>query len=225
MSRLYLRGFAQRAADTPSDQPLRFIIATEGRKADGIDLRMDNLDLERFRANPVVMYGHDYWGRESLPIGRAENIDVDGPNLLADTIFDTDDDFARTVERKYRGGFLNAVSVGFDLRDVDPETGVPGEWELIEYSAVPIPLDPDAVVESGRQRSLALATAFAEAREGKVLSAANKQLVEEAIDTLTSLLSAADDDPDDPDRGVNGGGRSIAVDRLGVEHLETLARA
>lgn len=215
MSRLYLRGHAQRAED---DKPLRFIIATEGRKADGIDLRMDNLDLERFRSNPVVMYGHDYWGRGSLPIGRAENIEIDGSTLLADTIFDPDDDFAATVERKYRGGYLNAVSVGFDLRDVDPETGVPSSWELIEYSAVPVPLDPDAIVESGRQRALASALALAEAREGKVLSAANTTLVEQAIETLKGLLDVTETDDDEPRSDT------LAVARLRVEHLERLAR-
>lgn len=214
MSRMYLRGFAQRADD---DKPLRFIVATEGKKADGLDLRMDGLSLERFEANPVVMYGHDYYGRDSLPIGRAENIRIDGPNLLADTIFDPDDEFAQQVERKYRGGFLNAVSVGFDIRNLDPDTGVVDSWEMIEYSAVPIPLDPDAVVESGRQRALALATAFVEAREGKVLSSGNKQLVEQAIETLTSLLQATEKVDDEP-RGLDP-----AAARLRVEQMERLA--
>lgn len=215
--RLYLRGIAQRAESDP-DKPLRFIVATEGKKADGLDLRMSGLNLDRFRSNPVVMYGHDYWGRESLPIGRAENIEVDGPNLLADTIFDPDDEFAQRVEGKYRGGFLNAVSVGFDIRKIDPETGVVDEWEMIEYSAVPVPLDPDAVVESGRQRSLALATAFAEVRAGKVLSTKNKQLVEQAIETLTSLLATAEPDADDEPRGFDP-----AAARLRLEHMERLA--
>lgn len=220
MSRLYLRGFAQRA-DGDGDGPMRFIVATEGKKADGLDLRMDGLDLDRYRANPVVMYGHDYFGRDSLPIGRAENIEVDGPNLLSDTVFDPDDEFAQRVEAKYRGGFLNAVSVGFDIRGIDPETGVVDEWEMIEYSAVPVPLDPDAVVESGRARALAVASALAEAREGQALSTADRGAVEQAIEALTALL--APPDADDPPRADDG--LSVAAARLGVEHLETLARA
>lgn len=228
MSHLYLRGFAQRD-DADPGKPLRFIIATEGRKADGIDLRMDRLDLDRFRANPVVLYGHDYWGRGSLPIGRAENIEIDGDQLSADTIFDPDDEFARQVESKYRGGFLNAVSVGFDLHGVDPDSGIPERWELIEYSAVPVPLDPEAVVASGRQRAVAMAAAITEAREGKVLSADNQQLVQDAIDQLSSLLASAGDDNDDND-GANGDGdeprtgRSLDAVRLRVRHLEALAR-
>jgi hypothetical protein len=216
MSKLYLRGFAQRAEDDTAG-PIRFVVATEGKKADGLDLRMDGLNLDRFRANPVVMYGHDYRGRDSLPIGRAENIEVDGPNLLADTIFDPDDEFAQRVEGKYRGGFLNAVSVGFDIRAIDPETGVVNEWEMIEYSAVPVPLDPDAVVESGRQRAIAFATALTEARDGGALDSGNRSLVEEAIETLSGLLSATEKDDDEP-RGL-----APAAARLRVEQMQRLA--
>lgn len=222
MNRLYLRGFAQRAEGDDPERPLRFIVATEGKKADGLDLRMSGLNLDRFRANPVVMYGHDYWGRESLPIGRAENIEVDGPNLLADTIFDPDDDFAQQVERKYRNGFLNAVSVGFDVRKIDPETGVVDEWEMIEYSAVPVPLDPDAVVESGRQRALALASAFSEARIGSALSSDSEALVKQTIETLTSLLPTEEEPPIEGGEGEPRG-TSAAAARLRVEHMERLA--
>jgi len=219
MNRLYLRGMVQRQ-DDDTDQPLRFIVATEGKKADGLDLRMDGLNLERFRANPVVMYGHDYYGRDALPIGRAENIEVDGPNLLADTIFDPDDEFAQRVEAKYRGGFLNAVSVGFDIRSLDPDTGVVDEWEMIEYSAVPVPLDPDAVVESGRQRAIAFATALTEAREGKVLSQANKSLIEDAIANLSSLLAAANDD--EPRGRADDGGLALDAALLGLQRQQAL---
>ena len=222
MSRLYLRGFAQRAESEDDTGPIRFIVATEGKKADGLDLRMDGLNLDRFRSNPVVMYGHDYYGRDSLPIGRAENITVEGGQVLADTVFDPDDEFAQRVEGKYRGGFLNAVSVGFDIRSMDPATGEVHEWEMIEYSAVPIPLDPDAVVESGRQRALAMASAFAEAREGKILSSKNKTLVEQAIETLAGLLEGTDTPPadDEPRDGL-----SVAAARLRVDHMEARARA
>lgn len=219
MNSVYLRGFAQRAEGDDPDGPIRFIIATEGMKADGLDLRMDGLNLDRFTSNPVVMYGHQYYGRDSLPIGRAENVTVDGSNLLADTIFDMDDEFAAAVARKYRGGFLNAVSVGFDIRGIDPETGVVNAWDLIEYSAVPVPLDPDAVVESGRQRTLALASAFAEVQSGNGLSDGNRTLVAEAIETLSGLLATDPEaDPDGEPRGLD-----TAAARLRLEQMERLA--
>ncbi|MFE2106646.1 hypothetical protein ACFXAF_12375, partial [Kitasatospora sp. NPDC059463] len=71
MSRHYLRGYAVRAADGSAESgPIPFVLATAGRKADGIDLRMDTLDLARYLSNPVLGYGHAYWGRDGLPIGR-----------------------------------------------------------------------------------------------------------------------------------------------------------
>ena len=187
MTRVYLRGFALRAADAPADGPVPFVLATEGRKADGLDLRMAGLDLARYQANPVLGYGHSYWGRDGLPIGRVENARPDGERLLGDLVFDQDDEFATTVERKIRNGYLNAVSVGFDAHDID-QAGVPARWELFETSVVPLPMDPDAVQDAeGR----ALARALGGMRAGKVLSAKNKTLVQAAVDALTALMDGA----------------------------------
>ncbi|MET9396289.1 hypothetical protein [Kitasatospora sp. NPDC002965] len=190
MTRVYLRGYALRAADAPADGPVPFVLATEGRKADGLDLRMAGLDLERYRANPVLGYGHSYWGRDSLPIGRVENARPADNRLLGDLVFDPEDPFAVTVERKIRGGFLNAVSVGFDAHDIGTD-GVPARWELFETSVVPLPMDPDAVQDADGR---ALARALGGLRAGKVLSAKNKTLVQAAVDALTALMDAAADE-------------------------------
>lgn len=153
----HTRAYVDRAAMEPDGTgPIRFVAATEGRKADGIDLKMAGAELDRYRGNPVVGYGHSYWGRENLPIGRATEVTVDGDRLLIDVEFDQADEFAVQVERKYRAGFLNAVSIGFDVIAWENENdntwrgGVAEEWVLTELSCVPIPMDADAVVESGR---------------------------------------------------------------------------
>lgn len=151
----YTRAFIDRAR-AKSGEPLRFVAATEGRKADGIDLRMTGARLERFRANPVVLYGHRYFERDSLPIGKATSVDVEHGALVTEVEFDQGDEFARNVERKYREGFLNAVSIGFNVLEWESPNddyyrgGVATGWELVEVSAVPVPMDPSAVVESGR---------------------------------------------------------------------------
>lgn len=150
-------GYVERAA-TREDGPIRVVLCTEGRQADGIDLRMSGAQLDRFRSNPVLGYGHIYWGRTNLPIGRviAESIKVDGKRILGELEFDPADMFAMECERKMRGGFLNAVSIGFEVtRWEDPKSnywtgGVAETWELHELSVVPVPMDPKAVVESGR---------------------------------------------------------------------------
>ncbi|WKV74230.1 hypothetical protein AW27_023600 [Streptomyces sp. PCS3-D2] len=211
MTRHYLRGYVLRAddkADETEDEtkPLRIIAATAGRKGDGLNLTMEGADLGRFHSNPVVGYGHQYWGRESLPIGRSDKTWIDGEKLMMDVSFDQEDDFARKVERKYRGGYLNAFSIGFDVWDVD-DSGTPRGWELFEVSAVPLPMDPNAVVESGREfalaRALGLDPADVVARAGAVLSKKNKGLVENAITALQELLdSAAKDEDDDTGRSL-----------------------
>lgn len=156
MNRGYIRGHAERDPLSGANGPIRFVAATEGIKRDGIDLRMAGAELDRFRSNPVILFGHNAWGRQNLPIGRAENVEVEGGALKMDVVFDKDDDFALTVERKIRSGFLNAVSIGFDVRAWEKpgqsmwNGGVATKWELFETSVVPVPMDEKATVEGGR---------------------------------------------------------------------------
>ncbi|MEO3923003.1 HK97 family phage prohead protease [Micromonosporaceae bacterium B7E4] len=138
--------------------PLRVVMASEGRQADGIDLRMSGAQLDRFRGNPVLGYGHSYWGRGNLPIGRVmpETIAVDGTLLAGELDFDQGDEFARETERKMRNGYLNAVSIGFEVVEWESENdnywrgGVATKWELTELSVVPVPMDAKALVTAGR---------------------------------------------------------------------------
>lgn len=197
-------------ADATEDGPIPFVLATSGRKADGLDLAMGNADLERYTHNPVLGYGHDYWSREGMPIGRVDNVRTDKSRLLGDLVFDRDDPFAVKVESKIRNRYINAVSIGFDAHDID-DNGVPKRWELFETSVVPLPMDPDAVADDGR--ALAIARAFgglpdlgALGRAGKVLSKKNQTLVENAVGALedaagalTALLDAAQKEADDGD--------------------------
>ena len=141
----FIRAYYERADDEDDDsKPLPFIASTEGVKGDGFDLRADSWDLSRFKRNNLVLWGHDFFG-DRLPIGKAD-AKVDGKLLRADITFDPDDEFAQQVARKYRNGFLNAVSVSWDAID--------GKNHLLEISAVPIPMDPDALMER-QKRGLA----------------------------------------------------------------------
>jgi hypothetical protein len=150
-------GFVDRSILT-DDSPLRVVMASEGRMADKIDLRMSGADLGRFRGNPVLGYGHSYWGRTNLPIGRVnpESLAIAGTQLSGELEFDEQDEFALLVERKLRGGYLNAVSIGFEVLQWESAEdnywrgGVATKWELTELSVVPVPMDASALVTSGR---------------------------------------------------------------------------
>lgn len=123
--------------------PIRFTVATEGIKRDGLNLVVQGVRLDNFRRNPIVTWAHDLMGR-NLPIGRAEVI-VNGSQLDADITFDQEDEFARLIESKYRRGYLHAVSVNWDSLSMNGRDVT--DWELLEIAAVPVPGDPDALMK------------------------------------------------------------------------------
>ena len=120
--------------------------------------------LDRFAANPVIAWGHDY----SLPpIGKAVDIGLGGEDLVAVIEWDTDDPLGASVARKFDRGFLSSVSVGFYpgesvprsmLDSDDARHGTRGmvhrQNELLEISAVTIPANPYANKRELEQRGL-----------------------------------------------------------------------
>ena len=142
----YIRGYAERSADQPSEigSAIRFVASTEGQARDGLVIEARGWQLDEYKANPSVLWAHDYRG-ERLPIGRAADVWVDGDRLMADILFDQEDPFAVAVEKKYRSGVLSSVSVGWDSLEVDGRRVT--KANLLDISAVPVPGDPDALME------------------------------------------------------------------------------
>lgn len=172
----YARAYVDRTrtADDDPDAPIHVVASTSGRKADGLDLVIEGVDLDRFLRNPVILWAHDH--RTRPPIGRAPDTRVEDGKLVSALEFDPADEFARGVSRKYRTGFLSAVSIGFDFEyDAwDPETGRVEAWELHEISGVPVPMDADAL-KVGRCASCAAAETGA---GGRLTETADDDLVE-----------------------------------------------
>lgn len=148
------RGFscAVKSADKES-RVVRFIASTGVEDRHGDSIRLNGWRLERFKANPVVLFGHD---ADDLPIGKAIQIGVEGEALCVDIQFASAEanPMAENVYRLVTEGCLNAVSVGFipvrfEIVE-DRESGRRGydilEAELLEISVVPIPAHPDALV-------------------------------------------------------------------------------
>lgn len=144
---LAYRAGGARAAGKPGT-PIRFVAGTEGVKRDGLNLIMTGMRLDNFRRNPVFLFGHDYVGTR-LPIGRAD-VQLKGSQMLADVTFDQADEFAREVERKYRDGYMNAVSLGWNTLEMQGRDVT--ESELLDVSAVPVPGDADALMQRGLRR-------------------------------------------------------------------------
>lgn len=158
----YIRGYCERGAESADTGPIRFVASTEHVGRDGLVIEAAGWQLDAFRANPVVLWGHDYQGQR-LPIGKAD-VEVDGKRLMADVTFDPGDEFAQQVERKYRTGFLNAVSVGWDTKELAPSDGTGAsrvtKAELLDISAVPVPGDPHALKERQLRGIADLVTQF-----------------------------------------------------------------
>ena len=138
-----------RAEGGEMGSPIEFVASTANAARDKIEIDQKGWKLENYRKNPVVLWMHDYWG-ERPPIGRAE-VSLSGNELLCQVWFDQGDTFAVEVERKYRQGFLNAVSVGWDtLEWTRVEEGEARmrvtSAELLDISAVSVPGDPDALM-------------------------------------------------------------------------------
>jgi len=107
--------------------------------------------LARYLKNPVFQDSHDY-STILRTIGKAVVTEVRGNRLYQRISFAVDaNPLARIAHAMYRGGFLNAVSVGFI--PLEWENGGAGsgfarrylKQELVETSAVAIPANPNAL--------------------------------------------------------------------------------
>lgn len=123
-----------------------FVISTGAVDRDNDIVEVAGWDLDNFKKNPVVLFGHDY---KSLPIAKAVEIGVDGGKLVATAEF-ADHEFASTVLRLIDGGFLRATSVGFNPKKYTINEERRGldftEVELLEFSVVPVPANPEALM-------------------------------------------------------------------------------
>lgn len=134
------------------DRVLEFIGTTEGIDRDGEVIKADAWQVDEYTKNPVVQWAHDY---SSPPIGKTLSIRRDKKNS---TIFEIEFadketyEFADTIFKLCKGGFLNATSVGFiplefdtGKKETDPRRTYT-KVELLEVSIVPVPSNPDALV-------------------------------------------------------------------------------
>lgn len=142
--------YAGKSMPSPGE-PLTFVVSSGAVDRHGDVVSPEGWRLDAYRANPVVLWAHDY---RRPAIGRAQSVWRDGRALLAHLEF-APTEFAREVEALYRSGYQQGVSVGFrPLRFEerrDPRTGAfLGirflEQELLEISAVPVPANQGALL-------------------------------------------------------------------------------
>jgi HK97 family phage prohead protease len=158
------------AASTPtagSDPVLDFIASDETVDRYGEIISASGWQLDNYRRNPVFQNAHQY-GDILFTLGRAVTTELRSqggrPSLCQRIQFATQaNPMARIAYELYRGGFLNAVSVGFIPRRWENGATDSGyarkylEQELIEVSAVGIPANPNALQMGFRSGAVAKA--------------------------------------------------------------------
>ena len=107
--------------------------------------------LDTYRKNPVVQNAHNYCSLADT-IGKSIITEVRGDHLFQRVQFAVDENpMAKVAYGLYKGGFLNAVSVGFIPLRWENGSKALGyrrkyvEQELLEVSAVSIPANPNAL--------------------------------------------------------------------------------
>jgi HK97 family phage prohead protease len=135
-----------------ADGKLSFTLSTDSVDRSSDVIKQDGWKLDNYRRNPVVLWAHD---QGAPPVGKAELVLVENGALRAKDVEFTGRDlypFGAMVGDMYRKGFLSAVSVGFQpLKfNFNAERGMMAmdfeEQELLEFSAVPVPANPDALM-------------------------------------------------------------------------------
>ena len=137
------------------ERTLEFIGSTESVDRVGDVIEAAGWQLKNFKTNPVFLWAHKY---DQPPIGKATRVWKSEGKLKFQIEFADAEtyEFADTIYKLYQGGFLNAVSVGFE----------PQEWEdldakgsgrrykkqdLLELSGVPVPANAEALMSAREQ--------------------------------------------------------------------------
>ena len=130
-----------------SENVLHFIGSNDAVDRSGETMTHDGWELDNYQKNPVFLYAHDY---STTPIGKAVQVSTGMKGLEFDIQFVPKeiDPFAEKVRQLYKGGYLNAVSVGFITKQT--QSNADGtlailKKELLELSAVPVPCNPQAL--------------------------------------------------------------------------------
>src|SRR5574343_75845 len=170
----------------------------------GLDrMVMSGCDYKNYLRNPIVLWGHDY----SIPaIATCSGIEVMPDGIYAKTKFHGLTELGEDIKKLAVGGILKAVSIGFipklwrDVVESGQNIREFLEWELLEYSIVNVPMNPDALslqyksaAEIGEIKEIS-GTLYQQ-KAGRVLSTANEEALKQAIELLQSVLAQVQSTP------------------------------
>lgn len=174
------------------DRSVQFTISKEVVDRDGDILRAGGVDFTNYMKNPVFLGFHN---SHDFPLGKVTKFWVEGDSVKAIVYFPTleelSSDPALASEKAklidfsyyaYKNGLMNAVSVGFiPLEWTETKTGYDiTKWELLEFSAVAVPANQDAIAEAVKSFGLdesVVKDFFTTQKSGKRISAETKEIL------------------------------------------------
>lgn len=175
------------------ERKMSFTISTAAVDRDGDTIDPKGWDLGSYTKNPVVLWAHDY---SSPPVGKAVNIKSTDHGLQADVEFLPQglDPFADKIHDMCKAGFLNATSVGFRGVEYDEASGRKGydfkKQELLEFSIVPVPCNPEALAQRGlKNDQLKKYAKEMSAWSKSVLGESSPKMSQEQFDSLSGELA------------------------------------
>lgn len=173
------------------ERSVLFTISKEVVDRDGDILRASGVDFSNYMKNPVFLSFHN--SRE-FPLGKVTKFWVEGNEVKAIVYFPTLEELstdpnnasekAKLVDftyHCYKTGMLNAVSVGFiPLEWIETENGFDIlKWELLEFSAVAVPANQDAIAQAVKSFGNDFAKSFiTEEKSGRKISAQTRAILD-----------------------------------------------
>ncbi len=151
--RIFCLGLEQ-AKDADGQRPV--LVSTDDVDRMGDIVEPDGMDLGNYRKNPVILWAHDY---TLPPIGSSLWIRRQEHGLLAKPRW-ASTEFAQQIKLLYDEGHLRAWSIGFLVKEWEPIVAKDKDGqerttgyrytksELLEFSAVPVPANPEALSEA-----------------------------------------------------------------------------
>lgn len=141
------------------------VVSTEAVNCYGTRILTAGIDTKQFERNPILLYMHNRYGRNDMPIGIIE-LRVDGDVMYGTPLFDMDDEDAVKIATKWEKGVLRMMSPSFDPIEWsdDPKYIKKGQYratitkcKLVEVSIVDIGANDEALQLQKKGKLLELA--------------------------------------------------------------------
>ena len=183
------------------DRSVQFTISKEVVDREGDILRASGVDFTDYMKNPVFLSFHN--SRE-FPLGKVTKFWVEGNSVKAIVYFPPIEELSTNPDQAsekaklvdftyhcYKTGMLNAVSVGFiPLEWTESEKGFDiMKWELLEFSAVAVPANQDAIAEAVKS----FGDDFAKGLVSKPMEKSGKRVSAETREILNRIKACGDE--------------------------------